>query len=240
MKCIATAVDKSEKRKTRSDLYQHKFYEYMFDSPVWNTFQYDPDRPFRITDEKREELLVLDDQLKKLIMDIITSIFTPRQLEIVIMYADGYTQMEIASSLGVNQSSITKSLHGNTWYGSAKNVRYGGVGKKIIKYIKNEGYVLKPIMKQIYETWEPESCDLLHYETIKRSVGSESEFLQWLAQLSPPPVIKKRKLNPIPTHQRLKMREDFAGGMRTQDIAAKYNFGVGQVKHAVKGIRRAR
>jgi predicted transcriptional regulator len=51
------------------------------------------------------------------------------------LYADGYTQMEIAKMLNVNQSSITKSLNGNVDYKNGKKV-YGGARKKIRKIIE--------------------------------------------------------------------------------------------------------
>lgn len=87
--------------------------------------------------EYNEELLDLEDQLKVEFWRIVNTLLTPRQKEVIKLYADGYTQMEIAKMLNVNQSSITKSLNGNVDYKNGKKV-YGGAKKKINKIIEND------------------------------------------------------------------------------------------------------
>lgn len=65
-----------------------------------NPYQYD------------ERILELEEQLKKEFWRIVNDLLTPRQRDVIRLAADGYTQMEIARLLSVNQSSITKSLNG--------------------------------------------------------------------------------------------------------------------------------
>ena len=50
--------------------------------------------------------------------------------------------MEIAKKLKVNQSSITKSLHGNVDYHSNGKTVYGGSKKKLNKIIQNDPKIL--------------------------------------------------------------------------------------------------
>jgi predicted transcriptional regulator len=71
---------------------------------------------------------------------------------VIRLYADGYTQMEIAKMLDVNQSSITKSLNGNVDYKNGKKV-YGGARKKIRKIIESDEKI-KSLLKQMNEIRE--------------------------------------------------------------------------------------
>jgi predicted transcriptional regulator len=66
---------------------------------------------------------------------------------VIRLYADGYTQMEIAKMLNVNQSSITKSLNGNVDYKNGKKV-YGGARKKIRKIIELDDEI-KQILQEM-------------------------------------------------------------------------------------------
>lgn len=58
------------------------------------------------------------------------------------MCASGKTQIEIAKILGVNQSSITKCIHGNVDYknkdAKGKPITYGGVRLKLQKIAKED------------------------------------------------------------------------------------------------------
>jgi len=93
-----------------------------------------------------EELLDLEDQLKKEFWRVVDTLLTSRQKEVIRLYADGYTQMEIAKMLNVNQSSITKSLNGNVDYKNGKRV-YGGARKKIKKIIENDAKIIEILRK---------------------------------------------------------------------------------------------
>lgn len=127
-----------EKRKNRSDSYQWVLLETVCSNDMMEAFQnedsiYNRLNPF----EYNEDLMSLEDELKVEFWRIVDTLLTPRQKEVIRLYADGYTQMEIAKMLNVNQSSITKSLNGNVDYKNGKKV-YGGARKKIRKIIEND------------------------------------------------------------------------------------------------------
>jgi len=96
-----------------------------------------------------EDLMELEDQLKVEFWRVVDTLLTPRQREVIRLYADGYTQMEIAKMLNVNQSSITKSLNGNVDYKNGKKI-YGGARKKIRKIIENDVRI-KEILSQMQD-----------------------------------------------------------------------------------------
>lgn len=102
--------------------------------------------------EYNEELIELEEQLKKEFWRVVDTLLTPRQREVIRLYADGYTQMEIAKMLNVNQSSITKSLNGNVDYKNGKKV-YGGARKKIRKIIESDEKI-KDILKRMSDCRE--------------------------------------------------------------------------------------
>jgi DNA-binding CsgD family transcriptional regulator len=93
-----------------------------------------------------ESLIELEEQLKKEFWRVVDTLLTPRQREVIRLYADGYTQMEIAKMLNVNQSSITKSLNGNVDYKNGKKI-YGGARKKIRKIIENDDKIKEILQK---------------------------------------------------------------------------------------------
>lgn len=77
-----------------------------------------------------EELLDLKEQLLAAFWRIVDTQLTPRQRQVLRLYANGLTQIEIAKILNVNQSSITKSINGNCDYRNGKKI-YGGAKKKL-------------------------------------------------------------------------------------------------------------
>jgi len=96
--------------------------------------------------EYNENLIELEEQLKKEFWRVVDTLLTPRQREVIHLYADGYTQMEIAKMLNVNQSSITKSLNGNVDYKNGKKI-YGGARKKIRKIIEMDDKIIDILNK---------------------------------------------------------------------------------------------
>lgn len=139
-----------EKRRNRSDKYQYLLVETVCPNEMLESFSnedgvYKRLNPFSYNDDIAE----LEDQLKKEFWRIVDVLLTPRQREVIRLYADGYTQMEIAKMLNVNQSSITKSLNGNVDYKNGKRI-YGGAKKKIRKIIENDDRI-KEILKKISE-----------------------------------------------------------------------------------------
>lgn len=87
-----------------------------------------------------EELAELKDQLKLAMWRLINEELTDRQAQVIRLYAEGKTQMEIAKLLGVNQSSVTKSLSGNCDYKNGKRI-YGGAKKKLRKMAEKDSEI---------------------------------------------------------------------------------------------------
>lgn len=142
--------DNYNKRKNRSDFYQHLLQEINVSNEMLGSFRNEDSISARLNPfEYNEELLDLEDQLKKEFWRIVDTLLTSRQREVIRLYADGYTQMEIAKKLNVNQSSITKSLNGNVDYKNEKRV-YGGAKKKISKIIQTDEKI-KEILKKMDE-----------------------------------------------------------------------------------------
>lgn len=128
----------NEKRKNRSDKYQYVLLETVCSNEMMETFCNDDSISNRLNPyQYSEELLDLEDELKVEFWRIVDTLLTPRQRQVIRLCADGYTQMEIAKMLNVNQSSITKSLNGNVDYKKSK-VSYGGSSKKISKIVEND------------------------------------------------------------------------------------------------------
>src|SRR5271157_3581947 len=108
-------------RRNRSDSYQGYIVE----------IATSPDILTEISDSKsiisnlnpyryNETILDLKDQLNAAFWRIIDTKLTARQKQVIHLCGDGYTQTEIAKMLNVNQSSITKSIHGNCDYKKGK------------------------------------------------------------------------------------------------------------------------
>jgi len=139
-----------DKRKNRSDAYQHYIAE----------ISTSPDILTELSDQRsvlsdlnpyayNETLLDLQDQLRAAYWRIIDTKLTPRQREVIHLCKDGLTQCEIAKALNVNQSSITKSIHGNCDYKNGKRV-YGGA-KKNLQKIASEDEEIKTLLDRIAE-----------------------------------------------------------------------------------------
>ncbi len=137
-----------ERRKNRSDHYQYILLETVCSNDMMEAFCNEDSISARLNPfEYNEDLIELEEQLKKEFWRVVDTLLTPRQREVIRLYADGYTQMEIAKMLNVNQSSITKSLNGNVDYKNGKKI-YGGARKKIRKIIENDDKI-KDILSQI-------------------------------------------------------------------------------------------
>ncbi len=96
-----------------------------------------------------EDLFELKDKLKAAFWRIVDTQLTSRQKEVIHLYAEGFTQTEIAKKLNVNQSSITKSINGNCDYRNGRKV-YGGARKKLRK-IAEKDEEIKEILERIAE-----------------------------------------------------------------------------------------
>lgn len=142
--------DKLDKRKNRSDSYQHLLLESSFSHDMMENFSNTDSIYNRLNPWQYDERIIeLADELKKEFWKVIDEHLTDRQKQVVKLYSQGLTQMEIAKILGVNQSSITKSINGNVDYKSGKR-SYGGVKVKIKKVIKNHPKI-KELLDKINE-----------------------------------------------------------------------------------------
>jgi len=107
----------NDNKSTRSDKYQYVLLEICYSQDHLESFTNGDSIAHRLNPfQYSEELFDLEDELKKELYKIINTQLTPRQLGVIQMTVDGYTQQEIAKFYGVNQSSITKSLYGNIDY----------------------------------------------------------------------------------------------------------------------------
>lgn len=130
--------NKLDRRKSRSEAYQSLFAETVCSHDMMESFRNEDSLYKRLNPfEYSEELMELEDKLKIEFWRIVNTLLTSRQQEVIKLYADGYTQMEIAKKLSVNQSSITKSLNGNVDYKN-KKVVYGGTKKRLKKIIETD------------------------------------------------------------------------------------------------------
>jgi len=99
--------------------------------------------------EDREELMDLKAALNTEFWRLVDTELTDRQKEVLHLYADGYTQIEIAKKLNVNQSSITKSINGNCDYRNGRRV-YGGAKKRLRK-LSEQDPKIREIFRKIAE-----------------------------------------------------------------------------------------
>ncbi len=139
--------------KNRSDKYQHVLVEASCSPEMLAEFS----EMRGITGQLNhavysEKLFALQDQLKAELWRVIRTKLTKRQCEVIEYYAQGFTQIEIAKKLGVNQSSITKSINGNCDYRNGKKI-YGGAKKKLRRIAEQDPKV-QEILGKIAEIQE--------------------------------------------------------------------------------------
>lgn len=117
----------------KSDVVQHQYREILVDPDVMANFHITIGG-FEPPDfNKRDELLELTQTLIGQINNLIKTKLTDRQSEVVQkIYFEQRTQMEVADSLGLCQTTIHKILKGNIDYSNGGK-RYGGALKKLKK-----------------------------------------------------------------------------------------------------------
>ena len=140
-------------KKNRSDSYQYVLVESPCSPDMLKEFSEAQGMTgFLNYSHYNEELYDLQDKLKAAFWRIIDTHLTDRQRQVIRLYADGYTQTEIAKKLNVNQSSITKAINGNCDYKHGKRI-YGGAKKKLRRIAAQDPEVNK-ILKRIAELHE--------------------------------------------------------------------------------------
>ena len=147
-------MNKPNKRRNRSDGYQHILLESCFSNEMLESFSNEDSIYFKLNPfHYEEELINLEDQLKEEFWRVIDTQLTGRQKEVLKMSAEGSTQMEIAKKLNVNQSSITKSINGNVDYKNGKRT-YGGAKRKLLKLIESDERI-KELLNKMKELRQP-------------------------------------------------------------------------------------
>lgn len=137
-------------KKNRSDSYQWVLIETPFSQEMMVEFTDSHGITGKLNSSTySEEKYELQDKLKQAYWRLIDTRLTPRQRQVLRFCADGYTQIEIAKQLKVNQSSITKSINGNCDYRNGKKI-YGGAKKKLRKLV-DEDPEIQEILRRIAE-----------------------------------------------------------------------------------------
>jgi DNA-binding CsgD family transcriptional regulator len=137
-------------RKTnRSNGYQHLFAEQPYSNEMMAEFSEAQGLVENYAPEDREQLLVLREQLRGEFWRLAKENLTDRQFQVIELLAKGYTQIEIAKQLKVNQSSITKSVNGNCDYRNGRKI-YGGAKKKL-RRLADKDPKIQDIIIQIAE-----------------------------------------------------------------------------------------
>lgn len=128
----------------KSDDIQHKYREILIDPDVMSGFNLTTTIASQDF-EKNDELADLTEQLIVEIHGLINNSLTSRQSEVVKkIYFEQKTQMEVADSLGLCQTTIHKILKGNLDYSNGGK-RYGGALKKLKKLCMSNERILRII-----------------------------------------------------------------------------------------------
>lgn len=148
---------KTDRTKNRSDRYQWVLIESPCSPEMLTEFSDSNDivgqlNPFAYNEEELE----LKDKLKECFWRLVNTKLTERQREVITLYCQKYTQTEIAKKLNVNQSSITKSINGNSDYRKNEKKTYGGTIKKL-KKLSEQDDEIKAIISRLSEISESET-----------------------------------------------------------------------------------
>ena len=138
-----------DRKKNRSDRYQSLFAELPYSNEMMAEFPEAQGLVENYRPEDRERLMDLRDDLREELWRLVDNELTARQRQVIRLYAQGYTQIEIAKQLNVNQSSITKSINGNCDYRNGKKI-YGGARKKL-RRLADKDSEIQEIIAQIAE-----------------------------------------------------------------------------------------
>lgn len=137
------------KKSNRSNTYQHLYTEQSYSHEMLADFSESQGLVENYSPEDKEALLDLREQLLSEFWRLAKDNLTSRQFEVIELLAQGYTQIEIAKQLNVNQSSITKSVNGNCDYRNGRKV-YGGASKKMRRFADKDSKI-QEIFKQMAE-----------------------------------------------------------------------------------------
>lgn len=139
------------RKSNRSNQYQHLFAEQPYSNEMMAEFSEAQGLIENYKPEDRELLLELRDELKKEFWRLARENLTARQYQVIQLLSKGYTQIEIAKQLNVNQSSITKSVHGNCDYRNGRRI-YGGTQRKLCRFASTDEKI-QEILRKINEVY---------------------------------------------------------------------------------------
>jgi DNA-binding CsgD family transcriptional regulator len=137
------------RKSNRSNNYQHLFAEQSYSNEMMAEFSESQGLIENYKPEDKENLIDLKESLHKEFWRLAKENLTERQFQVIELLAKGFTQIEIAKQLNVNQSSITKSVNGNCDYRNGKRV-YGGAKKKL-RRLADQDSQIQEIIAQIAE-----------------------------------------------------------------------------------------
>lgn len=136
----------SLRSNTRSQRYQHIFAEQSVDSQTLNDLFYEQTEQ---SQEIKEKLMDLKDQLAAETRKLAQQILTETQLQCYLLTAEGLTQAEIGSEIGVDQSSIHTAINGRVKEG---RITTGLITK--LQLAANDSNIIQEILRQIAELTE--------------------------------------------------------------------------------------
>lgn len=134
------------RKSNRSTGYQHLFTEQPHSNEMMAEFSEAQGLSDNYKPEDRERLLDLREELRMEFWRLAKENLTERQFQVIELLSQGYTQIEIAKQLHVNQSSITKSVNGNCDYRNGRKV-YGGAKKKLRRLSDKDPQIQEIIQK---------------------------------------------------------------------------------------------
>jgi transcriptional regulator len=139
------------RKKNKSDQYQYKIVEIPIDPHILNEISNNNGLSYQVCvseysiqfEKLQKELF---DELKKIIK---SDKLTKRQKDVMLLRVQGKTQIEIADTLNIHQTTVHKTINGNIDYKNCGKL-YGGAIKKIRKLcLKNEKII--EILEEINE-----------------------------------------------------------------------------------------
>ena len=132
-------------RESRSAKYQYIFNELQVDEvSMLNYFNEDG---LHYNGEYNEIIMDLQEDYNKRLWVLLRENLTENQLICTEALAEGLTQDELAKKLGLNQSSINKTMWGNVVYGDGEPVHYGGVRRKMQAIAKDDEELMRIKLK---------------------------------------------------------------------------------------------
>lgn len=134
----------------KSDPIQYQYREILVDPTIMSNFSFSGLVYEHVDLHKADELMGLMEELLEKVKTIIDTRLTDRQTEVVKkIFFEQKTQMEVADSLGLCQTTIHKILKGNIDYQNGKK-RYGGALKKLRRLCDKDPEI-QNILKNIQE-----------------------------------------------------------------------------------------